>query len=152
MYAGKHGYAESMKFLTDNLSSNLNEEDKLHNTILMLTVAQDKFHLANKLIKSGAEVNYVNSKGYTALHYCVMRKQKEASSFLLQKGANQHIVSTAQLNKENKLIPGKDCCDIAKENGLAGKIEKFYDCNHLKKVQGKPNQSFPVVQTTSPFE
>jgi ankyrin repeat protein len=88
MYAGKHGYAESMKFLTDNLSSNLNEEDKLHNTILMLTVAQDKFHLANKLIKSGAEVNYVNSKGYTALHYCVMRKQKEASSFLLQKGAN----------------------------------------------------------------
>jgi hypothetical protein len=38
MYAGKNGYEESMKFLTDNLNANLNEEDKEHRTILMHTL------------------------------------------------------------------------------------------------------------------
>jgi hypothetical protein len=38
MYAGKNNYPISMKFLTENLSVNLNEEDNEGYTILMHTV------------------------------------------------------------------------------------------------------------------
>ena len=98
----------------------------------MHTLFENMFNLANKLIRSGAEVNYVNSYGYTALHWCVMKKQKDASNFLLQKGANQHIISTH--NPTDPTLPGKDCCDLAKENGLVDEVENFYNCNHMKKI------------------
>jgi hypothetical protein len=39
----------------------------------------------------------------------------------------------------------KDCCDKAKENGLAKKIKKFNDCNIRKKTMPLlPDGTYPI--------
>jgi len=59
--------------------------------------------MARKLLKRGADINYVNSNGKTCLHQCVKMGLKPSCMFLLEKGANQHIMD----------LEGKDACDIA---------------------------------------
>jgi ankyrin repeat protein len=65
--------------------------------------------MVQRLLYRGANLDHVNKQGKTALHLCVEQKNVESIKYLLFKGADQHILD---LNE-------KDCCDKAKENGLA---------------------------------
>mmetsp|Transcript_104764 Transcript_104764/g.144912 ORF Transcript_104764/g.144912 Transcript_104764/m.144912 type:complete len:99 (+) Transcript_104764:283-579(+) len=81
--------------------------------------------MANRIIARGANIDFVNSNGKTALHICIENKKEDAMEFLLDKGANQHIMDPA----------GEDCCDKAKKAGFGLKILAFQNCNPLKKVK-----------------
>lgn len=87
------------------------------------------FKMARKMISRGADINYVNRDGLTPLHLCVEKKRVEAVKFLLEKGAQQHIVD----------MEGRDACDKAKANGLADQVEEFHNCNPRKKLLANPN-------------
>ena len=62
--------------------------------------------MARKLLVRGANLDYVNSNGNTALHLCVENQLNSAVEFLLKKGANPHIMD----------LSGEDACDKAKKN------------------------------------
>jgi hypothetical protein len=49
---------------------------------------EGNLNMARKLLKRGADINYVNCNGNTALHMCVYRGLIEQVKFLLQAGAN----------------------------------------------------------------
>ena len=75
--------------------------------------------MSSKLLARGANIDYVNSNGNTALHLCIENKVYDAVAFLLKKGANPHI---ADMN-------GEDSCYKAKKNGTALKFWQFNNCN-----------------------
>lgn len=85
--------------------------------------------MAAKLINRGAEINYVNRNGNTALHLCIEHELTEAVKFLLDKQADPHIADMEML----------DSCDRAKKTGLARKIPVFNNCNPKKKIKGVPS-------------
>ena len=68
MYAVKNKKVRSVNFLTGQKSNDLNEEDKIGMTILMHTMLENNQQMARKLLKRGADINYVNSNGNTCLH------------------------------------------------------------------------------------
>ena len=69
--------------------------------------------MAGRLLQRGANINYVNSNGQTALHICLQNKELKQIRFLLEHGANPYIMN----------FTGKDCCDIAKEIGWEKKFK-----------------------------
>ena len=80
--------------------------------------------MAARLVVRGANINYVNSNGNTALHLCVENKFENAVKFLLSKGADPHIMD----------LKGEDSCDKAIANGMAREYKSFQDCNLRKKI------------------
>lgn len=133
MYASSKGYNEIVNYLTLR-TKDLNEEDNNSLTILMHYLFKNEFKMASKLIVRGANVNYVNRNGHTALHLCIenhimpsdlntRNHMIEAVNFLLKKGADPHIMDLA----------GEDACDKAKKNGIALLIPQFNNCNHTLK-------------------
>ena len=64
--------------------------------------------MASRLLVRGANINYVNSNGQTALQICIENKNHSAVKLLLQKGAHPHIMD----------LNGEDACDKAKKNGM----------------------------------
>jgi len=67
MYAVKNKHPQSVNFLTGHKSNYLNEEDNSALTILMHTMFENNQQMARKLLKRGADINYVNSNGKTCL-------------------------------------------------------------------------------------
>lgn len=67
------------------------------------------FKMASKLIARGASMNYVNRNGATALHLMIENSVDESIKFLLEHGADPHIMD----------FGGEDSCDKAKKSGLA---------------------------------
>jgi ankyrin repeat protein len=119
MYAFKIGNVNSVDFLSMQRSQNLNEEDFNSLTILMHTLFESNLKMARKLLKRGADIDYVNENGNTVLHMCVYRGLKDSVKFLLNSGANQHIMDSE----------GKDACDLAKSNNMVIKLPIFNNCN-----------------------
>lgn len=111
MFASEKGYNEIVNYLTLR-TKDLNEEDSNCLTILMHYLFKCDFKMSNRLISRGADIDYSNTNGYTALHLCVENGINEAVQFLLKKGANPHIMD---LNDE-------DACDKAKRVGMALKF------------------------------
>ena len=74
--------------------------------------------MSKKLLNRGASINYVNSKGKTALHICVEMKLSASVRFLLQNGASIHLMD----------LDGRCSCDIAKKNGLLFEFIIFGQC------------------------
>jgi ankyrin repeat protein len=72
----------------------------------------------------GANINYVNSNGLTALHNFVENKLHDAIKFLLYKGADPHIMD----------LTGEDCCDKAKRLEIDHMYKEFQECSLRKKV------------------
>ena len=52
-------------------------------TILMQQLYAGNINMASRLVVRGANVNYVNRNGQTALHMCVMNMKKDAVKFLI---------------------------------------------------------------------
>ena len=71
--------------------------------------------MASKLIVRGSNINYVNRNGQTALQMAVENMQKNAVKFLLQKGAEVHIMD----------LTGEDACDKAKRFGIDIEFKQF---------------------------
>ena len=80
--------------------------------------------MSSRLIYRGAKIDKVNKFGKNVLHLCVENKLHEAVDYLLFKGANPHILDLSE----------KDCCDKAKENGLASNMLKFNNCMFTNKI------------------
>mmetsp|Transcript_24015 Transcript_24015/g.36928 ORF Transcript_24015/g.36928 Transcript_24015/m.36928 type:complete len:139 (-) Transcript_24015:2692-3108(-) len=85
-------------------TKDLNTEDKNNMTILMHQLFSDEIDMASRLIVRGADIDYVNGNGYSALHLCVENKNLKSVKFLLQKGADPHIMDKC----------GFDVCDKVK--------------------------------------
>jgi len=105
MFASSKGYDDIVNYLTLR-TKDLNEEDANSLTILMQYLFKQDLKMCSKLIVRGANVNYVNRNGNTALHLCVENKLVDAVLYLLKKGANPHIMD----------LGGEDSCDKAKRN------------------------------------
>lgn len=132
MFASAKGYNEIVNYLSLR-SSDLNQEDLNGMTILMHYLFKNDLKMCKKLISRGADVNYCNKQGKTAIFLCVENKLREATAFLLKNNANSHI-----MNFENQ-----DACDKAKQNGMAMKFWQFNDCNINLKIKT------PVEQETT---
>ena len=91
MFASAKGYNEIVNYLTLR-SKDLNQEDVNGLTILMHYLFKCDFKMSYKLLARGADINYVNKNGCTALHLCVENKIGDAIGFLFKKGANPHIM------------------------------------------------------------
>ena len=106
MFAAKNKHEEVVQILANGKSINLDEEDTNKMTILMHFLLEGNVKNARKLINRGANINYVNSNGQTALHICILHKKIEAIDWLIkQKKIDRHIMN----------LEGKDCCDLACE-------------------------------------
>ena len=93
--------------------------------------------MASRLIVRGANIDYVNSNGYSALYLCVENMNYQAVKFLLQKGADPHIMDQC----------GFDACDRAKNNGMISEFKQFQDCSISKKIFPLlPDGSYPKFQ------
>ena len=128
MYAAKNNKTLIVNFLTQR-KIDLNEEDKHGMTILVHCLRKGRkedIKMARKLVARGADVNWIDKNGNTPLLTFVQLKKPEQVRFLLEKKASQHICDEE----------GKDACDHAKANGLAGEpgFEQFMCCSiHLKR-------------------
>lgn len=123
MFAAEQNYQIIVNYLSLR-TRDLNEEDSNSITILVHQLFSGNMKMASRLIVRGAQIDYVNRNGQTALHLCVANKLTEAVEFLLFKGANPHIMD----------LEGEDACDKAKANGLARGIPEFNNCNIRKKL------------------
>lgn len=138
MFAAEMGFDKVVNYLSLR-TRDLNEEDAYCNTILIHHLRNrkeknDDFKMASNLIVRGADINYVNSNGYTALHIMVENKNIEAVKFLLSKNAERHLMD----------LNGEDACDKAKKNGLGDMFPIFFDCNiHKKIIPRLPDGSYP---------
>ena len=86
---------------------------------------KEDIKMARKLVARGADVNWKDKNGNTPLLTFVQLKKPDQVRFLLEKKASQHVTDEE----------GKDACDYAKANGLAGERDFgiFTDCSiHLK--------------------
>ena len=136
MFAALQNLHQIVNFLSVR-TKNLNVEDKDGTTILMHHVLQGNYKMSSRLIYRGAKIDMVNKFGKTALHLCVEKKLNEAVDYLLYKGANPHILDLTE----------QDCCDKAKQNGLASQILRFNNCTLRKKVIPlMPNGKYPEMQ------
>lgn len=97
----------------------MDQEDSNSITILMHQLFSMNFKMASRLIVRGANIDYVNWNGNTALHLCIQMQLKESVRFLLFKNANKHIMD----------LTGEDACDKAQRYGLAIEFPEFNDCN-----------------------
>jgi ankyrin repeat protein len=77
MFASAKGYDEIVNYLTLR-TKDLNEEDTNSLTILVQYLYKKDFKMSAKLIVRGANVDYVNINGNTALHLCVENNLTEA--------------------------------------------------------------------------
>lgn len=67
IFASLKGYNEIVNFLTIRSKEDLNEEDSNKMTILMIYLFKSNFKMASKLIRRGANIDYCNENGNTAL-------------------------------------------------------------------------------------
>jgi ankyrin repeat protein len=71
------------------------------------------------LLKRGSEINFVNSKGLTPLHYAIEANlESKMIKFLFNNGADPHIKDTK----------GRDCCDYAKNKQRYARVKQLSEC------------------------
>lgn len=71
MYASYKGYNKIVNYLSIRIKHQLDQEDSNKMTILMHYLLKGDIDMAKKIASRGADINYVNSNGLTALHLCV---------------------------------------------------------------------------------
>ena len=86
MFAAKNNFHEALNVLVLLDSNSINEEDKNAMTILMHVMLAEEFKpkLAKRLIKRGADINYIDCNGNPLLIKLVQLKQTKLVQFLLE--------------------------------------------------------------------
>ena len=85
------------------------------------------------LIDLGADINSINDKGYTPLHYAVENNDERMVKHLLIRGANKFISDIKNINPYNlavllkhenlkKILYHKNCCQKIFSGGELGKL------------------------------
>lgn len=79
-------------------------------TPFMIACALDHYEIAMELVRYGANVNFKDIDGRTALFYCKIRQNNKMENFLLSIGASANItdkfgISIRELENENIRIP-----------------------------------------------
>jgi ankyrin repeat protein len=70
IFAAKNEYDDIVNYLTLR-AKNLNVEDKEGLTIMALYLLKQKISMVKKILIRGADINYRNKFGKTALHYAI---------------------------------------------------------------------------------
>ena len=60
-------------------------------TILILASANGKNDIVKMAIDKGADINFQDQSGYTALHFCALNKNVELTDMLIDNGANVDV-------------------------------------------------------------
>lgn len=95
MFASAKGYNEIVNYLTLR-SNDLNQEDLNGLTILMHYLFKCDFKMCQKLLVRGANIDYSNKNGKTAIMLCVENKIEKAIAYLIKKDANPHIMDFSE--------------------------------------------------------
>jgi len=106
----------------------------------MHTLLEENLMMARKLINRGANINYVNGNGQTALHICVMHNTMKSIEWLLkQKKIDRHISD----------LEGNDPCDLAKRDpSLLDHFHEFSNCNPRMKHSASGTQFIEHMRRT----
>lgn len=123
MQATKQGRFKFVNYLSLRISL-LDIEDLNGITIFVHVLQQENFTMAQRLLKRGSNINYVNSNGQTALHICIENKLMEQIKFLLTHDANPYIMD----------LTGRDCCDLAKFYKIDHKFKQLQQGSLIKKI------------------
>lgn len=93
-WAVNYSHLEATEFLLNN-KANVNFIDKEKESVLMIAIQAEEFdlELLNLLIEKGAEIDYQDSIGWSALSHAVAMDDADIVEFLLSKGANPDIKS-----------------------------------------------------------
>ena len=71
--------------------------DGYDNTALMVACQNGLRKMAKLFVRMGADVNAINNRGNTALHYCFAYEYRELGEFLISCGADDCIINRAGL-------------------------------------------------------
>ncbi|MBO1582565.1 ankyrin repeat domain-containing protein [Bacillus sp. XF8] len=106
--AAYFGHKEIANFLLKKGANlHIKAKNRNENTPLQAAIANKKIEMATFLIGQGADVNAVQSGGWTGLHEAVLLGDEEIVALLIENGADKSI-------KKND---GKTAYDIALEKG-----------------------------------
>ena len=125
MYAAKRKKEKVVDMLTLR-SENLNEENQCL-TILMMLLLEGNFKSARKLVNRGADINYQNQEGNTALHVCIMKRNMPGIEWLLQQ---------KKCDKSLKNKQGDDVCDLARRIPELDRFQEF-KMNASSRISGQ---------------
>ena len=78
----------------------MNVSDKSRNTPLIIAARKRNTPLVQLLLSQGADINAVNKKGYTALHYALENQDENLSKYLL---ANDVDFDSGNFNLDSAL-------------------------------------------------
>jgi len=102
MYACNNGRFDVVNYFSVR-RINLNVLDLDGKSLLVKTLLAEQYELASKLIIRGADVDFRNSDGQTALTIAINLRRIPMAKYLLVNGANPHIEDRTS----------KDSCDYA---------------------------------------
>lgn len=98
--------------------------------------------MASRIISRGANVNYVNKNGKTALHLLCENLKLDGIKFVLANGGDPHIMD----------LTGMDVCDKAKQFGISGQFKLLQQCAFRKKIIPiMPNGKHPKFESLPYF-
>lgn len=151
-YTARYGDNEMMRKV---LECNLNIKDKTsqQETVLhILSGRRDKEEFIKQAIEKGIDVNEVDVKGNTALHYACENAQYKNIEILLEAGANPLAINFKQEKPLDKLnnTSSTDYKSIAKASSvLSAAINKVYE----QMLEGKqPNYPTKIASQKPLFD
>ena len=115
-------------------TTNINEEGEDGLNALFIMLQRNEISRCKQLLRRGADINYENRNGITALHFAIEERLPENTiRFLIDFGAKIHF--------EDKT--GMDACDKVKKYNLYPRIKRFYDgsCVTDPSVRTKRNEN-----------
>ncbi|XP_057770157.1 uncharacterized protein LOC130989990 [Salvia miltiorrhiza] len=86
-HAAEIGHFQICKFLIHNLKVHIDARTFTRDTPLIAAAKGEHVKIVEYLINQGASVSSANSKGSTALHYAVLKDNRELMELLVTKGA-----------------------------------------------------------------
>lgn len=89
---------EVKNLLKQGISANTFTPDKNRRSALILATAGGHVDLAKELINYGADIDYQDSAGLTALSWSVMRKKNKLTEYLLSVNANANTLDNRSIS------------------------------------------------------
>ncbi|NQY04732.1 MAG: ankyrin repeat domain-containing protein [Flavobacteriaceae bacterium] len=85
----KKNDSKSVKMLTD--THGIDCYDSYKRTFLILAASEGNENIMNFLIKKGADINFQDKNGYSALHFAALNNKNRIAEILLKNGANPNL-------------------------------------------------------------
>ncbi|XP_055884167.1 ankyrin repeat, SAM and basic leucine zipper domain-containing protein 1-like [Biomphalaria glabrata] len=106
--------------------ADINVQDRLHITSLMLASREGHAKVVDILIKHGVEVNKQDGRGWTALTWAVQRGKKDVVRYLLSSGADPDIQHQDKLTVKNLAasLPTSEMLDLLEHEDTTQESKK----------------------------